>query len=176
MEPNPKQLSTSRAKTLFEEEQSQGVAKIEFTRVDDFTTFTAEYSRSGDDMIVHFFLPRSNATPLEAATQSATPEEVQAADVRAQRTKRLLQTNPAFLTYWTETFPLRLEPLVKQVFKMEPPRVHAAYTEEVSSWWFIVRGLTTLDPKALMHLFFVQLDQLLDSASPPSLLEMMSST
>ncbi len=157
-------LSKSDAKDLIEALPQVGLTKRTFTRVDDYTTFTAEYGIHDGDITVHFFLPRPPKGALEVATESATPEEVEIAAAQAERSKGLLQRDSKLARYWGEMFPAVLEPVVKDFFKAEPPRVQAAYTDEISSWWFKASGFETLDPNGLTREFLRKLDQALDAA------------
>lgn len=118
-----------------------------FAKVDRFTTFLAEYTFQDKDIILHFF-------PSEEVHQSK----------RAR-------------PYWFEVFPHVLDPVARQAFGAEAPRLEAQFIEmaipsfvppdkakATPSWWFCARGFTTvLDPHGLVERFLVALDRALDA-------------
>jgi hypothetical protein len=110
---------------------------VQFTKVNDFTTFNAEYTYIGNDLVMHFFLP---------------PE------------KRL--SNPADRDYWLNTFSNCLDAAARRYFNADYPRLMAKYTEEVESWWFKACGFGhVIDPDALAAKFLKGLDAMLDAAT-----------
>lgn len=120
------------------EKETGGVRGLQFVKVEDYTTFVAEYAIEGHDLVFHFFLP---------------PE---------------LIAQPGKLTsqYWKEIFPMVLEPIVFEIFKVQPPRVQAAYVSELdlNSWWLRAYGFADLlDPDALCSKFFERLDSALEA-------------
>jgi hypothetical protein len=120
---------------------------LTFTKVDRFTTFLAEYTFQDKDIVLHFF-------PSEEVLQSK----------RAR-------------PYWLETFPRVLDPVARESFGAEPPRLEAQYIETAipsfilaaqakatPSWWFCAHGFTeVLDPHGLVERFLSSLDRALDA-------------
>lgn len=118
-----------------------------FTKVERFTTFLAEYAFQDKDIILHFF-------PSEELHQS-----------------------PRAKTYWLEVFPRVLDPVSRESFGAEPPRLEgqfiemaipsfipAAQAKATSSWWFCAHGFTeVLDPHGLVERFLSSLDRALDA-------------
>jgi hypothetical protein len=108
-----------------------GVAPLQFTKVEDYTSFTAEYAWDDGDLVFHFF----RAPDHDAA-------------------------------YWLQKFPSALDPVARQAFKAGPPRLRAAYTDEMDSWWLRAKGYTHLvDKDAFVARFLQKLDQTLDTMS-----------
>jgi hypothetical protein len=116
-----------------------GLPVLEFTKIEQFTTFRAEFAFDGDDIVFHFFLP---------------PELVPHTNTREVR------------KYWLETFPKVFEPVVIDVFKVQPPRIQAKYISDMDldSWWFRAFGFaSTLSPDALCAKLCETLDQALEA-------------
>jgi len=112
-------------------------AVIQFTRVENYTGFNAEYAWVNGDLVVHFFMP---------------PELTKAPRQQA-------------LKWWTETFSSCLDAAAQQFFSADYPRLIAKYTEEMTSWWFRANGYgDVLDPDAFALRFFKQLDVTIDRA------------
>ena len=108
-----------------------GVQPMCFTKVNEYTSFHAEYSFDGDDLVFHFFI---------------SPEH------KGDR------------RYWLETFPLVLDPTARKYFKAEMPRLRAAYTEEMDSWWLRADGYDQiLDKHNYCKRFLAKLDQDIDT-------------
>lgn len=79
--------------------------------------FVAEFAVIGSDFVFHFRLHQ---------------------DKEAQ----LLES-----TFWKQTFPEVLSALAQAYFKASYPRLKAAYTEEMKSWWFRAYGFADVpDP------------------------------
>ena len=119
--------------------ENQGVSELKFTKINTFTTFTAEFAIVGDDLVFHFFLP-----------PELLPHLNKSRDVQR---------------YWKDSFPEVLEPVVKKVFQVGAPRIQATYVADfgVNSWWMKANGFANgLDPEGLCSLFFEQLDKELD--------------
>lgn len=111
-----------------------GVPK--FTKVDEYTTFAAEWVLQNGNIIVHFFLP----SDFERGAQS----------------KRV---------YWTMLFPIALDYVAQEVFAATAPRLQAKYTEELNSWWFRANKYDhIIDLKAFLRKFFDSLDAELEKA------------
>ena len=118
-----------------------------FTKVDRFTTFLAEYTFQGKDIILHFF-------PSDELHQS-----------------------PRARPFWLEVFPRVLDPVSREAFGAEPPRLEAQFIEmaipsfvpvdqakTTPSWWFCAHGFTdVLDPHGLVERFLSSLDRALDA-------------
>jgi hypothetical protein len=91
-------------------------------RVPTFTSrrherFVVEFAIIDSDLVFHFKLPP---------------------DKEAQ----LLESN-----FWRQTFPEVLSALAQAYFKATYPRLKAAYTEEVNSWWMRAYGFADVpDP------------------------------
>jgi len=112
-----------------------GVDAMEFTTVDEYTTFKAEYAvKDEDDLVFHFF---------------ATDEVNDMADPWG---------------YWKESFPEALNEVAPAFFKSGPPKLRAAYAEELASWWLQADGAAgkVLDPDHYARKFLEQLDGALD--------------
>lgn len=116
-----------------------GITGLEFVKVEGYTTFRAEYTFEESDIVFHFFLP----------------PELRPHEKSAQVHK-----------YWTEVFPRVLEPVVYDVFKAQPPRLQAAYINDldINSWWLRAYGFADqLEPAGLCALLFSTLDARLDA-------------
>jgi hypothetical protein len=108
-----------------------GVRPLQFTKVESYTTFTAEYAWDGGDVVFHFY---------RAPEHSAS--------------------------YWLEKFPTALDPIARDLFQAGPPRLRAAYTDEMDSWWMRANGFSHLvDKDAFISRFLQRLDQTLDTMS-----------
>lgn len=104
-------------------------------KVEDYTTFLAEYVFYEGDMIVHFF-----------------------------QTKELARANPQKRDrYWLQLFPVALSDTAEDHFQATLPRIFAEYVPEMTSWYFKARGFANkLDPKEFLYSFFGKLDTNLD--------------
>jgi hypothetical protein len=128
-------MDPTQATTALESESELPVLAIEFTQVPDYTTFLAEFALTNGDIVFHFF----------------PTEEV----------KKLPQAR----AYWLETFPAILERVAKDYFRVDYPRLKAAYTEEQASWWLRAYGFShLLDPEAFTQRFLLELDRGLEAA------------
>lgn len=111
------------------------VQPIRLQEVSGYTTFKVDYAIVDGDLVFHFYV---------------TPE--------IQKLK-----NPE--QYWLQTFPAVIDPVAREFFQAEFPKLKAAYTPEKASWW--MRAFTfgmVLEPHKLAHNFFDKLDEALDSA------------
>ncbi len=119
-------------------------AVIKFTQVKDFTTFLAEYAIQDGDYIVHFFPPKERYVHSNGRHQVSGP----------------------FLIKWQRTFPQILSPCAEEYFGATQPRLQAAYTAEMFSWWLKAAGFAErLGPEAYILRFLARLDARLDEAS-----------
>ena len=57
MNETKKFYTEAEAADLIEDEEPHGVPLLQFKKVTDYTTFTAEYAFDGRDIVFHFFLP-----------------------------------------------------------------------------------------------------------------------
>lgn len=189
MNPTPEE-QRQQATEMIQREQGQGISPRQFTVIDDYTTFRAEYAVVDNDIIVQFFLPvealvaRTGQTIEEAApqlylrdgrgSQLSTPPAWGALHPATQATwmqtvkdgwaKHFLKHDEELRRYWMETFPGALQVSAMGVFAAGPPRLQAMFIEEVSSWWFKALGFVVLRPNELVRSFVTRLDQDLDAA------------
>jgi hypothetical protein len=113
-----------------------GVPVVQFTKVTDYTTFTAEYSADSEtgDITYHLYRP-------EDASYSQAYFERQFADI--------------------------LSAAAVEFFRLEYPRLAAAWTPEANSWWLRARGVGLRGNSSMMSLhFFALLDKMVDEALP----------
>ena len=110
-----------------------GVHALEFKSVTDYTTFRAEYSWDGDDLVLHFF---------------RTPEK------------------EGDHNFWLQVFPTALDVAARQYFEAVAPRLRAAFTEEMDSWWMKAKDYGHIIAKdEYVTRFLEKLDQMLDTMS-----------
>lgn len=108
----------------------------EFTSV-KYESFTAEWGKVGDDVQIKFYLPKH--AKLE------TPE-----------------ARKAWMDYWLNRFPLKLDPVAREYFEAEYPRLVVKWTEELQSWWFRGGGYgRLLDVEGYLRGFFEKLNEAL---------------
>jgi hypothetical protein len=120
-------------------------AVLKFIKVEEFTTFLAEYVVSDGAIIVHFFPPR------EAFEISLTTREP--------------RVTAEYLRYWKMKFPHILSPVAENYFKAGPPLLTATYVEEMTSWWMRAGGYAgRTDADDVIMRFFDTLDAALDAA------------
>ena len=116
-----------------------GVEAPNFMPINCYTTFRAEYAVMGDDLVFHFY---------------ATDE---------------INKLPNPWRYWKTAFPNALSKVAKEHFQSEAPRVRAAYTDELCSWWLRANGYEhVLDMDEYAVRFLEKLDQELESMLHPS--------
>lgn len=118
---------------ILQKESDQSVAPIQFTTVDDVTTFRAEYAVTGDDLTFHFFPPAKVPADDRTYWTSLFPMvlEIVAKD------------------FFKADYP-----------RLQARRVDEF---EIDSWWFRAFGFATgIDPAALAHRFLRALDVALD--------------
>jgi hypothetical protein len=118
-------------------------ATVKFTKVEEYTTFLAEYAFVDGDIIIHFFPPRE--------------QYVQVGDGFKMIEEHLLR--------WQRAFPQVLSPVAEHYFKATLPVIMAQYIVEMTSWYFKAGGFARqLDPESFVLKFFAQLDQAIDAA------------
>lgn len=148
---------------LIPDEHRDNVAAVQFTLVDAYTTFRAEYAFVDSDIVLHFFVP---VEALVARTGQAPPDD----STRDAWTRHFVENDTLLQQYWLEIFPAALERKATEVFLARPPRLVAAYTEEVASWWFKAVKFCVLKPEDLIKTLLAKLDQDLDAAGAASML------
>jgi len=128
-------VSTEQAAAAFEGIDDEiGVEAPVFMAITDYTTFRAEYAVLDDDLVFHFY---------------ATDE---------------VNKLPDPWRYWKTTFARALAKVAKDHFQAEYPRVKAAYTDELASWWLRAdRYGHVLDMDEFAKRFLSKLDQELDA-------------
>ena len=68
------------------------------------------------------------------------------------------------VSFWKDTFPTALASVAPEHFQAVQPRLVAAYTEEMKSWWLRARNYGhIIDLDAYMLKFFSDLDNEIDS-------------
>lgn len=108
-----------------------------FKKVEDFTTFLAEYAMIGDDLVMHFF-----GTEEHPVDGSASSDH-----------------------YWQTYFPNCLNEVGQEHFHANAPRLVAKYTEEMKSWFLKAQGYSHLtDIDAYIRIFCSRLDNVLEEA------------
>lgn len=119
-------------------------AVVNFTKVEEYTTFLAEYAIVDGNIVVHFFPPRE---AFELSAHNGQP-----------------RVTAEFLRRWKRTFPEVLSPVAEDYFQATQPIVQAKYIEEMTSWWLRAGGFGTsvLDPDAFILRFFSRMDAALD--------------
>jgi hypothetical protein len=162
MNPTQEQERRRQAEQTIRNEQRQNIAAVQFTVVDDYTTFYAEYAFVENDIVVHFFLPTE-------ALVARTGQQPDSSAIRDQWARHFVENDTVLHRYWFEIFPASLERVATSVFLAGPPRLVAAYTEEVASWWFKAAKFCILKPEELIKTLFVKLDQDLDAAGAASM-------
>lgn len=126
-------IPESKAKSLLFSEEAQGVEPLKFTKVEEYTTFTAEYAFVGDDIVFHFFLP-DDVSHLQGAQD-----------------------------YWQSRFPAALDKCAQEHWEVTYPRLQAAFTEEVNSWWLRCFGFANVgNPESRVRKFLSKLDKQID--------------
>ena len=120
-------------------EQFVGVGDLsteapKFVPVETYTTFSAEYALMDGDIVLHFF----------------TNDDINAM--------------PDARQYWKTTFPNVLSKTASAYFNADYPKLKAAYSEELASWWLRAYGFDhILDEEAFVMRFLEQLDSDLDT-------------
>lgn len=108
-----------------------------FTKVEDYTTFFAEYAIIDNDIVLHFFYSKEIAEMSEAERDS----------------------------YWLGSFPAVLSPVSEAYFKATRPRIAAKYIPEMTSWWMRCNGFASrLGIDDYVKRFLEKLDESLEAA------------
>lgn len=145
-------MTEKQATESLSQQADQNVDPVQFTPVNIYTTFRAEFAVEGPDLIFHFFLP---------------PEVIGAGEMLAGHPVRLKELDTRVRKYWLDHFPRTLDVVARGFFKAEAPRLQASYVEEyeLKSWWLRCFGFANqgLDPAARCQLFLEHLDQALDA-------------
>jgi hypothetical protein len=129
--------------------QAEAISVPAFKDVQDYTTFEAQYTMRGADIVVHFYLPEELRAGEDANSSKAAASA------------------PVVTQYWTAIFPSVLDPVARRHFGADSPRLQAKYTPEVSSWWLRAQGYSQVqDLEAYLQPFFAALDAGLDSLAP----------
>ena len=119
----------------------------ELHKVEDYTTFLAEFGIQEGDIIIHFFLP------YEAFTGDDNHKEVK----------------QEYDAYWQHRFPLILSTTAESYFDATYPRIFAEWIPELRSWYMRCRGFgKKLDPETYTLKFLEALDEALDKVQVPS--------
>jgi hypothetical protein len=111
-----------------------GVPVVQFTKVTDYTTFTAEYSADSEtgDITYHFYRP---------------------------------EDAPYSQAYFEKQFASMLSAAAIEFFRLEYPKLAAAWTPEANSWWLRAQGVGIRGNSEMMSLhFFALLDKMLEEA------------
>ena len=105
-----------------------------------FASFAPEYAVDNGDLVFHFFLP----------------EQLQPFADRGD-----------VVSYWKDKFPRVLDPVTREHFAAEYPRIRAAYVDDygVNSWWMRATGFgdTLLDADSFVNRFYERLEKELNS-------------
>ena len=127
---------------------------VQFTQVNDYTTFRAEFAIEEGDFIFHFFL---------APEVLARAQELQG-DIHK---KQLLELEALVKKYWLDSFPRSLDIVARNFFQAGPERLKATYIDdyELKYWWLRCQGYADqgLNPEARCQAFLEKLDQALDA-------------
>lgn len=120
--------------TVTEQPSFEGVEAMKFTRVEDYTTFIAEYAVENEDIVFHFY-------PTNEMSHEKETDRV----------------------YWLKTFPTVLDPAASHFFSATFPRLQACFVPEMGSWWMRAYGLAGMDPEGRVSRFFDKLDSALEA-------------
>ena len=128
-----REQAAAASKAIADANYSLPVPAVEFVKVLDYTTFSAEVAIVGNDLVYHFFV-------TDEVNRLPNPQK-----------------------YWHEQFPAVLEKVVPDYFKSGPQRLQAAYTEEQASWYLRAMGYgSRLNPHKFAYGLFDALDAALD--------------
>jgi hypothetical protein len=106
-----------------------------FTKIEDFTSFLAEYAMIGSDLVMHFY---------------GTEEHPNDGGAEGEQ-------------YWKVHFPSCLELVGQDHFQATKPRLIAKYTKEMRSWFLKAQGYDHLtDIDEFVRKFCTKLDAALE--------------
>ena len=136
---NPTNLTSNQAASAVTGEPTMPVVPVTLIPVRDYTTTAVEFAIIDGDLVFHFYV-------TDEVNKLPNPHK-----------------------YWLEQFPAILEKTAQEYFKVEFPRLKAAYTEEKASWWMRAFGFgMVLDPHAFVYKVLDTLDSALDGAMKTS--------
>lgn len=116
-------------------------AVVKFDKVEQYTTFLAEYALLDGDIVVHFFPAQEEY--IEVAGRHRVRDE--------------------FLLRWQRLFPEVLSPVAEKYFGATLPVISAQYVPEMTSWYFRAGGYANrLNATEFILKFFEHLDDALD--------------
>lgn len=130
-------LESNQVATTVQSLGEQAVLPLTFVQIEGYTTFRAEFAVTEGDLVFHFFM---------------TPE-IEALPEKERK------------HYWAERFAEVLEPVAKEHFLADAPRIKAQHVCDmgIDSWWFRAKGFGhLLDPHRFAYQFLDKLDQALD--------------
>lgn len=139
-------MTEQQAPEILKQQDDQGVMPLQFEVVDEYTTFIARFAIDDNDLIFHFYLPAE----LVHVPTVASPKPEPYFQARVDK-------------YWNDNLPRTLDIVARDFFKAEAPRLKAAFTPEMNSWWLRGFGMAdVLDPAARARAFLAKFDQALD--------------
>jgi len=110
-------------------------AVVSFIKVEDYTTFVAEYAFIDGNIVLHFFHSRETWN----------------------------RDDKWHVTYFLDMFPSVLSQVAEAYFEATKPRIVAQYTPEMTSWYMRANGFAVrLDPDGFVRRFLSKLDVALD--------------
>lgn len=119
-------------------------AVVQFTSVENYTTFLAEFAFVGADIVVHFF-------PVKEAYMAVGDRR---------------RVSNDYLLYWQRHFPQVLSPVAEEYFHATKPVLVAQYIPEMTSWFMRAGGFVSqLNPTEFIVRFFEKLDDALERAN-----------
>jgi len=131
----PEQMTETEAKDRLSMEEEQGVRAKTFRKVEDYTTFIGEVCIHEGSLIFHFY-----------------------------QVKDIQHLGARVGYYWRYLFPEVLSDASMEFFNAAYPRLRAAYTQEVDSWWFQADGFGhILDLDAYADKFLEKLDEAIEA-------------
>lgn len=117
----------------------------EFTKERKFHSFKADHALIEGDVIIHFYLPQRAMQYIKGDNNPAEQK---------------------WMEFWLKKFPAVIDPIAREYFDAEYPRLQVKYTQEVASWWFKGQGYgNLLDLKKFVKSFLEKLDAALQAGS-----------
>ena len=121
---------------------------LQFTKVEDLTTFSAEVTVTDGEAVYHFYATKE----VNDLPRWVTPDGP-------------VQLSLTANNYWIGLFPTEMEKAAKAYFDADERRLRAAYTAEKASWWLRAKGAgQRLDPQRFALGFCDALDKALESS------------